>query len=98
MAPGQAPTVVTRPKIFGEGSRVRAMRENVACILKQRRLRTIGGRIDFHLQQWRKYHTSTCTSCRDMYKVCLWLATGVKKDLDTVSYGSSRGYVVASLA
>ena len=29
-APGQAPTTVSRPKTFGEGSRVKAMHENVA--------------------------------------------------------------------
>ena len=33
--------VVSRPKIFGEGSRVRVMRENVASILKQRQLVTL---------------------------------------------------------
>ena len=55
MAPGQAPTVVSRPKTFGEGSRVRAMRENAVSIIKQRRLVTLVGTIDFHIQ---KYHTS----------------------------------------
>ena len=43
MAPGQAPTAVSRPKIFG------VMPENVASILKQRRLVTLGGTIDFHI-------------------------------------------------
>ena len=35
--PGQAPTEVSRPKTFGEGSRVRSIRENVARILKEYR-------------------------------------------------------------
>ena len=49
MAPGQAPTAVNIPKIFSEGSRVRTMPENVASILKQRRIVILGGTIDFHI-------------------------------------------------
>ena len=35
MAPGQAASALSRLKIFGEGSRVRAMHENVGSIVKQ---------------------------------------------------------------
>ena len=42
----QAPAAVGRPNMFSEGSRVRVMRENVASILKRRRLITLGGTID----------------------------------------------------
>ena len=47
----QALTVVSRPKIFGEGSRERAMRENAVSIIKQRRLITLGGTFDIHSQR-----------------------------------------------
>ena len=67
------------------------MRENVTSILKQLLLRTLGGMIDFHIQKWRRYNTSTCTSSRDNYKVSVWLATGIIKYLDTARYGSSSG-------
>ena len=87
MAPGQAPTVVSRPKIFGEGSRVRAIRENAVSIIKQCRLVTLVGTINFHIQQCKRYHTSRCTTSRDNYKVSVWLATGIRKFLDTASYG-----------
>ena len=36
---------------FGEGSRVRAMRENAVSIIKQRQLVTLVGTIDFHIQK-----------------------------------------------
>ena len=55
------------------------MRENVASVLKQRRLGTPGGTTDFHIQQWRRYSISTCTSSRDNYKVSVWLTTGVPR-------------------
>ena len=79
MAPGQAPTVVSSLKIFGEGLRVRAMLENAASILKQRRLVTLLGTIDFHIQQWIRYITSTWTSSKDSCKVSVWLATGIRE-------------------
>ena len=44
-APDQAPTAVSRPKIFGEGAIVRAMCENAVSILKQRRLITFGAQL-----------------------------------------------------
>ena len=69
------------------------MRKNADSFLKQRRLVTPRGTIDFHIQQWRKYTTSTCISSRDNYEVCVWLATGIMHFLDTASYGSSR-YIV----
>ena len=45
------------------------MRENAVSILKQRRLVTLGGMIDFHIQQRRRYHTSRFTTSRDNHKV-----------------------------
>ena len=64
------------------------MRENVARILKQHRFGTLGGTINFHVQQWRKYNISTCTSSRDNYKVSVWLATGIRKYLDIRKQGT----------
>ena len=46
---------------------------------------TLGGTIDFHIQQRRRYHTSICTTSMDNYKVSLWLTTGIRKFLDTAS-------------
>ena len=86
MAPGQAPTVVSSPKTFGEGSRVRAMRENAVSIIKQRRLVTLVGTIDFHIQKCKRYHTGRYKNSRDSYNVCVWLATGIRKFLDTANY------------
>ena len=45
------------------------MRENVVSIIKQRRLVT--------------YHTSRYKNSKDSYKVCVWLATGIRMFLDT---------------
>ena len=95
-APGQASTVVSRPKI-GEDSRVRAMRQNAVSIIKQRRPVTLGGTIDFHNQQCIRYYSSRCKNSRDIYKVCVRLATGIRKFLDTANYGSLRQYVIAGL-
>ena len=67
------------------------MRENAFSIIKQRRPVTLGGTIgtiDFHIQQCKRYHSSR--NSRDSYKVCGWLATGIRKFLDTANYGSSR--------
>ena len=35
IAAGQAPTAVSRPKIFGEGSRVGVIHDNAVSILKR---------------------------------------------------------------
>ena len=70
------------------------MRENAVSIIKRRPL---GGTIDFRIQQCKRYHSSRCKNSRDSYKVCVWLATGIRKFLDTANCGSSRQYVIAGL-
>ena len=36
------------------------MRENSVSIMKQRRPVTLGGTIDFHIEQCKRYHSSRC--------------------------------------
>ena len=66
------------------------MRENVASILKQCGPGTLGGTIDLHIQQWKKYRTSTCTSIRDNFKVYVWLATGIRNGKHSMLYLAYR--------
>ena len=52
-----------------------AICENFASILK---LETLGGTTDFHIQQWRRYASSTFKSIWDNYKISVWLLTGIR--------------------
>ena len=72
------------------------MRENLASILKQ----SVPTRNPWRHDRFpnntveKEYHTSTCTSSRDNYKVSVWLAICIRNYLDTASYGSSRQYML----
>ena len=68
------------------------MRENAVSIIK-----TAPTHNRWRVKQCKMYHCSRCKNSRDSYKVCVWLATGIRKFLDTANYGSSRQYVIAGV-